>query len=68
MSQTYTVSLPGTPNGSAVISLTGFANFPLGTGFLNPQDIDVFCRGAAGAGDVSFVAGDIAVQRIPDGA
>ena len=66
MGGTYTITIP--EGFSSNISLTGFADNLAGTGVGNPRDIAVFCQGSGTADDISFVEGDLTVERIPTGA
>lgn len=66
ISQSYNVTLP--PGFSTNIGLTAFNNYPTGTSVFDPEDFTVQCQGSGANDDIDFQDGDIAVQRIPDGA
>ena len=65
ISSNFTVTLPA--GFSTVVSLDGFVTKTLGTGVGNPDDISVFCQGSGVDDDVSFVNGNLVVQRVPTG-
>jgi hypothetical protein len=63
ISQDYSVqsTLPSVP---IVLTLTAFADFPA-TALGDPENIGVFCEGSVNAGDMEFLDGDLAIERIP---
>lgn len=66
ISTTYNVTIPA--GFSTVLSLDGFVSEANGTGINDPEDITVYCIGSLNDNDVSFVNGDLVVQRVPTGA